>query len=318
MKKKTTTILIIISTLILAVVSIFIVSRIRSLGTRPVAPSVPESIPRAVEEVTLPANPTNSACKITFNVPTPAPGQINCSDFILSKTVANPNETIGIDFEVNGAGYRSLYVNKESVGFRTSPDARDWIKTISTGNHFDYKVPNSVGKYLVSVDIYYPNCNPKKICLPGNDTWSVALCPLDDYSGSDINGISNPTTDDDLCINSCSAYLQVVAAPVPSNSPTPTIEPTNTPTPGPTSTPVPGATNTPTPKPTNTPTPGPDPTNTPAPGPSNTPTPGPTTYTAQQPVPTDVQLPEAGIKLPALAGMILGFLLISLGVVFIF
>jgi len=51
-----------------------------------------------------------------------------------------------------------------------------------------------------------------------------------------------------------------------------------------------------------------------------TPTPKPTTVArvTQEPVPTEVQLPVAGIKIPTLGGIIAGFLLISLGIALVF
>jgi len=56
------------------------------------------------------------------------------------------------------------------------------------------------------------------------------------------------------------------------------------------------------------------PTNTPIP----TNTPVPTRIQAQGPTPTEAQLPNAGVKIPALGGIVIGLILVSLGVVLVF
>lgn len=140
---------------------------------------------------------------------------------------------------------------------------------------------------------------------------------------------------------------------VPSIQPTPTpvrnvsLTPTQTPSPKPTSslistptatkaispsvTPIPSVGPSPTasvtpinsPIPTLTPTSAPQPTATNQPGPTSTNAPAPTnTITVAQKTvestPTEAQLPSAGIKLPTLFGIIAGFLLISIGLAFVF
>ena len=63
MKKKFTIIGIILATIILAVVAVLTAIKIRDMGTRPVAPSAPESKPGA--QGTLPVEPSAS-CKVAF------------------------------------------------------------------------------------------------------------------------------------------------------------------------------------------------------------------------------------------------------------
>lgn len=110
------------------------------------------------------------------------------------------------------------------------------------------------------------------------------------------------------------------------SSPTPTlilptttpILPRATPTLVLTSTPGPSSTPTPTSVPNATSTPV-VPTATSAPGPVSTPNPTATPIQiASQPTPTEVLLPSAGIKLPTLAGILAGLLLISIGLAVVF
>lgn len=100
-------------------------------------------------------------------------------------------------------------------------------------------------------------------------------------------------------------------------SPTSTIRPSVTPTPS--AGPLPTASVTP----QNSPTPQPTATNQPAPTSTNAPAPttGITVTQAlakSEPTPTEVQLPSAGIKIPTLSGIVAGFLLISIGLAFVF
>jgi hypothetical protein len=72
MKKSLTIIGIIISTILLASLAVLTAIRLRSLGTRPVAPSAPESKPKAVGELPDDITPAQS-CVLTFNAVTPIP-----------------------------------------------------------------------------------------------------------------------------------------------------------------------------------------------------------------------------------------------------
>lgn len=132
--------------------------------------------------------------------------------------------------------------------------------------------------------------------------------------------------------------IQPTPTPIRGISPTVTLSPTPTatvtirPSTTPTATSTPSAGPSPTasvtpqnsPTPTLTPTSLPQPTATDQPGPTSTNAPVPTnTITVTQkivsePTPTEAQLPSAGIKLPTLFGIIAGFLLISIGLAFVF
>ncbi len=76
MKKNLTIIGIIISTVVLAILSVMTAIRIKNLGTRPVAPSVPESKPKAEELIPDSLTPV-PACKSTLQAtaltPSPTP-----------------------------------------------------------------------------------------------------------------------------------------------------------------------------------------------------------------------------------------------------
>ena len=115
--------------------------------------------------------------------------------------------------------------------------------------------------------------------------------------------------------DSCRKSFTVALAPTSTPTPTGTLTPT------PTSTPTPTGTLTPTPTPTETPTPTPTGTLTPTPTgtltPTPTSTPKPTAVIAQA-IPTEAELPTAGLKIPTVSGIITGFLLISIGIALVF
>lgn len=69
MKKKITTLIIILATVILAGVAVFTAIRLYQLRQQPVAPNVPSSRPRAQ---TVPT-PTPASCRLTFSLSTSTP-----------------------------------------------------------------------------------------------------------------------------------------------------------------------------------------------------------------------------------------------------
>lgn len=171
---------------------------------------------------------------------------------------------------------------------------------------------------------------------------TMTIKPIYGQTKDETNGINKS---DKGAISGC-GQVQPSLAPtvIPTVQPTPTpvreISPTVTLSPAPTATvtirpsttptpsvgPSPTASVTPqnSPTPTSTPTSAPGPTATNQPGPTSTNAPAPTnTITTTQktvsvPTPTEVQLPSAGIRIPTLGGIIAGFLLISIGLAFVF
>jgi len=67
MKKNLVLIGIIVATIVLAIVSVLTAIRIREMGTRPVAPSVPESKPKAVGEIPEDITPA-PVCQTSFSI----------------------------------------------------------------------------------------------------------------------------------------------------------------------------------------------------------------------------------------------------------
>lgn len=241
MKKTLTISVLIIATVALAVISVLTAIRIREMGTRPVAPSVPESKPKAVAELPEEITPA-PVCQTSLTIevessPTPtATGTLSPSPTPTTTTTPGPTNTpmpgpycdylhadkaggaapLTVKFEGKGydptrvKGFRFTFGDgeeKEFFGSFTSSQAQEVSHTYS-----------SAGTYKAVLEI-----------MDDGDHWHTRP--------------------------ECEATIVVTGEGV---------------------------------------------------------------TVTEGPSPTEVTLPEAGIKIPTLGGIILGFLLISLGAALVF
>lgn len=267
MKKKTSTILIVIATLVLAAISVFIVLRIKSLGIKPVAPNVPESTPKAEES--LPQNPS-SACLQTFTVATPTPGVSGTPTPTTTPGVSNTPTPTPTTTPGPSATPSPEPSNTPTPGPTSTPPPGaycDYLKVNIAGGPAPLSVVFEGKGYdptrVKGFRFYFGDGNQKEILGSYYDSEAVQVSYTYNSTGTYEAKLEIMDDGDHWHTRpECETTVSVTGKTVTS-------------------------------------------------------TPGPTTI-VQQLSPTEAQLPEAGIKIPALGGMILGFLLISLGVVFIF
>ncbi len=254
MKKKGSIILVVLATLLLAIISVFIVIRIKSLGTRPIAPNVPESKPAAVEEPTVTPTPglplvvSNADCMVNFSITTPIPTTTPGPSATPSPEPSNTPTPGPTSTPPPGAYCDYLKVN---IAGGPAP-----LSVVFEGKGYD---PTRVKGFR----FYFGDGNQKEILGSYYDSEAVQVSYTYNSTGTYEAKLEIMDDGDHWHTRpECETTVSVTGKTVTS-------------------------------------------------------TPGPTTI-VQQLSPTEAQLPEAGIKIPALGGMILGFLLISLGVVFIF
>lgn len=231
MRKSLTIIGIILSTILLAVLAVVTAVRIKNLGTKPVAPSAPESKPAAVETVPPDtAVPEVADCKKTFTA-AELPVTITCK-----KKESHRNDSR------NTAGH--YYVDTASL-----------IKegdTVSKGEIIVFGIhpsPQNVTKAVTYTDVL-----PQSLTYMDNDAgcqYNAGMRTLtcndintnsgkyfrakiaDNASGTITNTAKVKAGDDPE--STCSATLKVASTPSTSPSPSPSVTPTATSTPGPSS-----------------------------------------------------------------------------------
>ena len=261
MKKKFTIIGIILATIILAVVAVLTAIKIREMGTRPVAPSAPESEPGA--QGTLPVEPSAS-CKVTFlaealtPTPTLTPSPTPTGTLTPTPTPTNtpmptptPTSIPGPSGEsycdylfadpANGSG--PLTVQFSGKGYDTAR-IKGFRFTFGDGEKKQVLNVSYSSSHIEAVSHTYNN----------NGIYKAVLEILDDGDHWKTRSECEKT----ITVSGKVTY------------PTPTPKPTTV------------------------------------------------ARVTQEPVPTEVQLPVAGIKIPTLGGIIAGFLLISLGIALVF
>lgn len=319
MKKNLVLAGIILSVVVLAVLSVVTAIRIKNLGTQPVAPSAPKSKPKAEEVIPL-VTPA-AGCRVTFGVATPTPTATSTpcpikiqgrvyrdrspqADYRVSDTEEYGPVVFRVDYQPDGQNMIINGGNKACVDSCSPSCAVNFANgSFATGSL------NS-GKYAVRLYLNSADWVVTEAYL-SNGT----ACKANKAGNVAVSGLNTQTAYISKTDYACGTYniwfgvkpkAETTVTPTPTGTLTPT--PTGTQAPTPTNTPVPTATNTPVPTATNTPPPGfaQEPTSTPV------------YRAAVEPTPTEVLLPKAGLKIPTFGGLIMGFLLISLGAALIF
>lgn len=329
MKKNIVLTGIILATVVLAVLSVVTAIRIKNLGTQPVAPSAPVSKPKA--EVPTPSIGDISPapeCQTTFSVATPTPCSVKIqgrvyrdrspqADYRVSDSEEFGPTVFRVDYQPEGLNMIINGGNKACVDSCSPACAVNFANgSFATGSLNPGKY--AIRLYLNSADwvvseAYFSNgtaCKANKsgnVAVSGLNTQTAYISSVD-YSCGTYNiwfGVK-PKAE---------ATVTPTSTPTPTGTFTPTPTGTQAPTPTLTNTPVPVATNTPVPASTNTPVPVATSTLPPR---FTQPTATPVYRAAVESTPTEILLPETGLKIPTLGGLIMGFLLISLGVALIF
>lgn len=282
MKKNLILTSIIISTIVLAVLSIVTAIRIRNLGTRPIVPSVPESRPRASGEF-----PDDSGvCKVTFSVPeaptltpmptatltptatrgpspTPTATGVPCTVTLQGRVYLDQSdeapyrvsdrETFGpvsfrIDYKAPGAAGltrgRDTKTANDSCG-----NLGGWsLSALPKGAGYGLQIFLESSSWVVT-EVYQATGNACKYNKLSDVSWS----PQQDGRIAYITGLNL-----DTCATKNIWFgVRRLTTPTPTTTGVP-----------PTATPIPASTSTPTPTSTSTPTPtGVPPTSVPGPGP---------------------------------------------------
>ena len=269
MKKNLILIGIILSTVVLMVLSVITVMKIKSLGTRPVAPNVPESKPKAEE--TVPDITPAAECKKSFNVqagptatPTPTGTPGPCQPKVQGRVYLDVSREADYrvsDQETFGpVGFRVDIKSPGASAFDTGAGSRgtngDGCST--AGGYATLALEKKSG-YAIRLMLNNDQWEVSEAYLANgtscktNKTGSLAVIGL----GSSLATIQN------LDLNNCAVKniwfgvrRKTTATPTPTGTRIPTPTPTGARIPTPTLTSTPGPTATNTPVPTSTPVPG--------------------------------------------------------------
>lgn len=361
MKKKFTIIGIILATIVLAVVAVLTAIKLRDMGTRPVAPSAPESKPGATNP--LPDSPA-AACRLTFLItaaptltPTPTkepgcdsvcqiksecPSSLDCIDGHCRKTACASETNCTCPLTPTPTTTPIPACNNICTDNKVCPSGLECIngncRNLSCITKTDCNCPNPVCDDSCTTN---SECPSDLSCLDGHcrmtecDNETDCTCPpaipnepYCDYLSADPTSGSGPLTvqfagkgydparvkgfrftfgdgeKKEVTGSYTSSHVETINHTYTKNGIYKAVleilddgdhwrtrsecEQTITVSAG---------------KVTN---------------PTSTPKPAKVVRVAEEPTPTEVQLPVAGIKVPTLGGILAGFLLISLGIALVF
>lgn len=217
MKKNWTTILILTTTVILAIIAVVTALKLYQVGKEPVAPTAPRPVP-AVAPV----------CRFLFSIPS-APDFLDFSGRVLEHVGDEYKGLAGVTVEL----YENSVAWKLKKSFVTSANGNYSFRISPPWDYDDYRI----------VEVDPPGYTSESAHSDQGTVINANTIEFTDvtpgyYTNNNFYDVSGtpPTS-------------------TPTPTPTGTPGPTSTPTPGPTATPTPGPTTTPTPGPTSTPGP---------------------------------------------------------------